>query len=847
MLGRVEGSGACYFCDESITYLVLIDKSQIGTKLFILPNKIYMSEFISSINQIMDYGLSLDLIHQHTEDETLTGKTVQVKGRELVNYGSCSYLGLEKHPLLIKGAIDAINKYGTQFSSSRTYLSIGLYQELESHFKQLYGQPAIVTASTTLGHLAALPVIVEPQDAVILDLQVHSSVQMTVKILKAQKIPVHIIRHNSMEQLEDKVKKLRNKHRKIWYLADGIYSMYGDCAPMQDLERLLNQYKQLHLYIDDAHGMSWTGKSGMGYVRSQIAHHPKMVMATSLNKSFASAGGLLLFPNEQMAQKVRNCGSTLIFTGPVQPPMLGAACASAKLHASEDILSHQNQLEALINYTNCSMQERGIPQFVTSQTPLFFVPVGPYKMTSDLTKRIQQDGLFVNSAGFPAVPMKRGGLRFMLNNHLGKQDVDRLLDSIESHYETCLSNAETTEKAVAKSFNIPVFKINKRNEGKSDAIKNKGLSMTSFSSINAITSDLWNNYFEGRGNLDYANLQMLEQVFSSSELIENQWEFTYIIVRDAHGEIVLITFYTTALVKDDMLSDSAISKQVEEKRQLEPYYLTSKNVMLGSLLTKGEHLWLNREHPQWEQSLELLLNDMQDKVEETKASKLLLREFSVETATALKPTMLKLGMIQAKLPDVYVINKLDWANQDMYLKGLGQKYRYNVRKEILANEHLFELNHSKPQKEIEIKELYELYRSVYEQAYELNVFPLPYEFFKMACQHPHYDIMRLYLKNEDGSRAEQAIGMMLSYRNAGTYNALLVGLDYQYVRTHNTYKQLLYQTVMRAKLASCDKVDLAFTAGLEKKKVGAKAEGTYAYVQAMEHYSLAILDAMSYN
>ena len=165
-----------------------------------------VSQFLRTLNQIVNDADRNGLVHNFTSDETLSGSQITVNEKELINFGSCSYLGLEYHPALKAGAMQALEQYGTQFSSSRAYLSLGLYQELEANLERIFEQPAIVTASTTLGHMATLPVIVEPGDAVILDLQVHASVQLSAQVLKANNIPISIIPHNSMEALENKLK-----------------------------------------------------------------------------------------------------------------------------------------------------------------------------------------------------------------------------------------------------------------------------------------------------------------------------------------------------------------------------------------------------------------------------------------------------------------------------------------------------------------------------------------------------------------------------------------------------------------------------------------------------------------
>ena len=80
-----------------------------------------------------------------------------------------------------------------------------------------------------------------------MDQQVHSSVQYAASHLQIKGVHVTIVRHNNLEQLEEKVKELSTKHKKIWYACDSVYSMYGDCAPLKELVNLLDKYKYLYL------------------------------------------------------------------------------------------------------------------------------------------------------------------------------------------------------------------------------------------------------------------------------------------------------------------------------------------------------------------------------------------------------------------------------------------------------------------------------------------------------------------------------------------------------------------------------------------------------------------------
>ena len=124
----------------------------------------------------------------------------------------------------------------------------------------------------------------------------------------------------------------------------------------------------------------------------------------------------------------------------------------------------------------------------------------------------------------------------------------------------------------------------------------------------------------------------------------------------------------------------------------------------------------------------------------------------------------------------------------------------------------------------------------------VNVFKLPLEYFKQMCSSENYDIIKLYLKNPKNENDIKLVGVGFNCVDNSNYDALIVGLDYEYVYEYNCYKQILFQTVIRAKNLGCKKLDLAFTAELEKKKLGAQPVNVFAYVQASEHLNRSILE-----
>ncbi|SEC42093.1 7-keto-8-aminopelargonate synthetase [Tenacibaculum sp. MAR_2009_124] len=798
---------------------------------------------IETLDQIIEDGFKRKLVHNYTSNQEKTDdNAVVIDNKKLINFGSCSYLSLENEQTLKQGVVNSVLEHGTQFSSSRTYLSIGLYRELEGLMRQIYKSPCIVTASTTLGHLATIPVIVGNKDAVILDLQVHSSVQMAVKLLKERRIPVYIVKHNCMESLEIKIKSLNNKFDKVWYFADGVYSMYGDLAPFNELKSLLNSYDKFHVYIDDAHGVSWYGENGCGVAKSNMGYHEKMYLSVSLNKSFASAGGCMVFPNEEVARKVRNCGSTYIFSGPIQPPMLGAAIASAKLHLSEKLNKKQKHLKELINYTNKKLDEFNFPQYKKTESPLFFIPAGLPKIAYDTVNKMKEEGFFFNVASFPAVPMKKSGLRFMINSSLNKENIDDMLELLQYKYLEALKENNSNCEEVAKTFKLPKFKL-KAAISENIIEKRDELQVTLNSTILSESEEEWNTIFKENATLSYNNIVLVEKTFTNNEKKEDNWNFKYVDIKNASGKTILKTFFTVALTKDDMFSPAYISEKVENERgENSPYFLTSKTVVAGSLITKGNHLFLDKSDALWLAALEKLINILNSATIEYQASKLMIRDFYGQQDSEFETKMLELGFTKFQLPNNLLVNEFPWSNQEEYLKKLPQKYRYNVRKEVLKFEDKFIVSYRKPSSTNELLEMYRLYEQVFEKSYTLNVFKLPFSFFEEMATSASYDFIQLYLKPNDENEMPKLVGVMFSIINKNIYNAMIVGLDYKHVYEVNVYKQILYKTLQRAKEIGCSKLDFGFTADLEKKKLGAHPIEVYAYVQAAEHFSHSLLE-----
>lgn len=378
----------------------------------------------------IERGVQVGIGRLRTQDEALEGARLTIDGQRVVDFGSCSYLGLNRDSRLQDAAAKAVANFGTSHASSATYTALGLYTELEHRLEAIFGAAVVVAPTTTLGHLGALPVLIGPEDVALIDHQAHASIHLAADVLRGRGVRVDVLPHNDVDALDAALGEL-SAVSKVWYLADGIYSMFGDLAPVREIHPLLDRYPNLHLYYDDAHGIGWQGKSGRGFVLDSVPWHKRMVVAGGLSKSFAANGAVIAFGDRDLAKTVAYCGSTLLFSGPIQPASLGAAIASADLHLSPEHQVLQAELLDRISLTHELLVENDLPIPSHELTPIWFVRVGEVEDVIVMVRGLMDDGFYVNPAGFPAVPRGHAGIRFTITLNQTEAELRGLIEAIK--------------------------------------------------------------------------------------------------------------------------------------------------------------------------------------------------------------------------------------------------------------------------------------------------------------------------------------------------------------------------------------------------------------------------------
>lgn len=799
--------------------------------------KIKHNNFIDTVDEVLSGAKKEGILHLYAEDKILTGRTIQIKGKEMFHFGTTGYLGLEQDNRIKEAAIQAIRDYGTQFPLSKSYISHPLYSELESKIEQMYGIPPIITKNSTLGHLAVIPTLIRDEDAVIMDHQVHWSVQNACQLLKLRGIPVEMIRHGNLDMLEEKIKQLASKCNKIWYMADGVYSMFGDYAQIPELINLTKKYNQLHLYFDDVHGMSWKGKNGTGFVFDAIKELPEnIVVVGTLSKTFGASGATFFCKNQKLRDKIKNFGGPLTFSAQLEPASVAAAIASADIHLSPEITIRQQDLADKIAYFNQLLTNGNLPIISKNDSPVFFLGMGTPVTAYNFVHRLFKEGFFLNLGIYPAVPIKNTGIRITLSAHNHKQDIKALADVLEYHFPKALEETNNSEYKIRKAFGMHAEKPVIISEPQIQE-----LNIEEKSTIHDMVKSDWNHYMGSQNIFDWEGMVYLENTFRQQHLDpKNQWDFYYYTVKDNWGNVILMTFCTIALWKDDMLATESVSIQLEEIRKTNPLYLTSKVLSMGSLFTEGKHCYINQEHPLAETALKVLLDKLEEKYNVLNADMLVLRDF--EEDYKYDKTIQEQGFFKINMPESCVVQNGDWTTYEEYAKDLSPRSRKHLSKEILPFERHYDVVIKDKLDKTEIERAYQLYSNVKNNNYAINTFLYPQVVFENMNQSPNWEFILLSLKNNTET---PFIGVMFCYKNDNhVYVPELVGMDYKWAKEYQLYRQLLFQTIKRANALQLPKIDFGVSASFEKRKLGARIIPKVAYIQARDNFAMEAMNTL---
>lgn len=350
-----------------------------------------------------------------TENE---GTEVMYKDHRLIMCGSNNYLGLTTHPKVRQAAMEAIDRFGTSCTGSR-FLNgtLELHHQLEGELAEWVDKEAALIFSTGMQvNLGTISAIAGRGDFIILDKDDHASIVDGAFLSPAK---IERFRHNDIAHLERVLQSLPEAAGKL-VAVDGMFSMGGDLAPLDQMMPVVKQYGA-RLLVDDAHAMGVVGKGRGTSAHFGLTDQVDLIMST-FSKSFASLGGFIA-GEDDVIHYIKHHARSLIFSASIPPASTAAALAALQVMREEP--NRIERVNQIADRMRAGFQTLGF-NTGESVTPVIPIIVGDDELTFKFWKLLFEAGVFVNPVISPAVPP---GMQLLRTSYMATH-TDEQLDQV---------------------------------------------------------------------------------------------------------------------------------------------------------------------------------------------------------------------------------------------------------------------------------------------------------------------------------------------------------------------------------------------------------------------------------
>jgi glycine C-acetyltransferase len=385
------------------------------------PIAFLKEEYDELVKQALDWRLR--------ELQGPSSPRAMVDSKEVIMLCSNNYLGLSNHPKLKQAAIDAVKTHGVGSGSVRPIAgNMDLHEELERRLAQFKGAESSLVYQTGFAANAGLiPQLVGKGDLIISDELNHGSIIDGVRLTRAERA---IFKHADVPDLGrvlNEAKKHKPAYRRILVITDGVFSMDGDIAPLDQIVKTCKAHGAM-IYVDDADGEAVLGEGGRGIVSHfNLTHKDVHVEMGTFSKAFGVVGGHVS-GSEYLRKFAYNKSRTWLLSGSHPPPVAAACIAAIDILETEP--KHVQNLWKNREYFIRSMHDFGFNTGM-SETPIIPVMIGESEAAQKFSVRLFEEGVFALPIVYPMVARGTARIRVMMNAALTKDDLNGAITAFE--------------------------------------------------------------------------------------------------------------------------------------------------------------------------------------------------------------------------------------------------------------------------------------------------------------------------------------------------------------------------------------------------------------------------------
>jgi glycine C-acetyltransferase len=356
------------------------------------------------------------------------GARARIDGQDVINLSSNNYLGLANHPQLKQAAISATEQLGVGSGAVRTIIgTMAIHEELEQRlaaFKRT--EATLVLQSGFTANAAVLGTILAEGDLVISDALNHASIIDGIRLTKADR---RVYAHADMAALEQVLQQTQGQYTKTLIVTDGVFSMDGDIAPLDQIADLAERYGAITM-VDDAHASGVLGQRGSGTVSHYGLYDRWDIQVGTLSKAIGAVGGYVAC-SQKLRRLMEHRARPLLFSTS-HPPSVTATCIAAlDLLASDTGQALLDQLWANTRLFKSGLEALGFNTGI-SQTPITPVIVGEGARAMQFSDRLFAAGVFAQGIAFPTVARDKGRVRTIVTAAHTRADLEQALEIFAS-------------------------------------------------------------------------------------------------------------------------------------------------------------------------------------------------------------------------------------------------------------------------------------------------------------------------------------------------------------------------------------------------------------------------------
>jgi glycine C-acetyltransferase len=368
----------------------------------------------------LDEIRSAGLYKGEREIDSAQGSHILSNQENLLNFCANNYLGLANDPRIINAAKQVLDDRGFGVASVRFICGTqDIHKELEDEVSKFLGtDDTILFSSCFDANGGVFESLFDDRDAIISDELNHASIIDGIRLSKAARFRY---KNRDMADLERCLEEAKDSRQRI-IVTDGVFSMDGYLAPLQEICELAERYGAV-VMVDDSHAVGLIGAGGKGTPELAGVSERVDIYTGTFGKALGGAAGGYVSGRKEIVEILRQKARPYLFSNSLAPAIVAGSLEAIKIVGSSEGVKLREQLHLNAQRFRTGMSEAGFT-LLEGEHPIIPVMLGDAVLAANLAKAMFANGVYVTAFSFPVVPKEKARIRVQLSASHSAEDID---------------------------------------------------------------------------------------------------------------------------------------------------------------------------------------------------------------------------------------------------------------------------------------------------------------------------------------------------------------------------------------------------------------------------------------